>query len=195
MSHFTKQAIKESFLKIAAKKPIRKITVRDVVEDCGLNRNTFYYYFSDIYALLEDLLVSETERAVRACRETESIGEGFAVLFGWIEENYDAFRNIYTEIGRDSVEYVISKVFDREILAYVKRCAKGIYVNGTDLLLVTGVIRSIYFGALSDHLRHNMHMDPRAYAMRVERMFKNSIPESLQVAATLPPPETEEEKS
>ncbi len=195
MSRFTKQAIKESFLKIAAKKPIRKITVRDVVEDCGLNRNTFYYYFSDIYALLEDLLVTETERAVRTCRETESIGEGFAVLFGWIEENYDAFRNIYAEIGRDSVEYAISKVFDREILAYVKKHAKGIPVSETDVQLVTNVIRSIYFGALSDYARRNVHIDPRVYAKRVEAMFQNSIPEALQIAATLPPPETEEERN
>ena len=133
MSRFTKQAIMDSFLKIAAKKPISKITVRDVVEDCQVNRNTFYYYFSDIYALLEELLVSETERAIRKSQETATLAEGFAMLFGWIESNYEAFRNIYAEIGRDSVEYAISKVFDREILAYVRKRAEGIRVSCTSL--------------------------------------------------------------
>ena len=55
MPSFTKKAIIESFLHLAAKKPPDKITVRDIVDDCGINRNTFYYYFQDIYAVLEDI--------------------------------------------------------------------------------------------------------------------------------------------
>ena len=56
MPSFTKKAIVESFLHLAGKKPLDKITVRDIVDDCGINRNTFYYYFQDIYAVLEDIL-------------------------------------------------------------------------------------------------------------------------------------------
>ena len=55
MPSFTKRAIVESFLHVAAKKPLDKITVRDIVDDCGVNRNTFYYYFQDVYAVLEEI--------------------------------------------------------------------------------------------------------------------------------------------
>ena len=54
MPSFTKKAIMESFLHLMEKKPLDKITVRDIVDDCGINRNTFYYYFQDIYAVLEE---------------------------------------------------------------------------------------------------------------------------------------------
>ena len=54
MSSFTKKAIMESFVHLMEKKPLEKITVRDLVDECGINRNTFYYYFQDIYAVLED---------------------------------------------------------------------------------------------------------------------------------------------
>ena len=54
MPSFTKKAIMESFVRLAGKKPLDKITVRDIVDDCGINRNTFYYYFQDIYAVLEE---------------------------------------------------------------------------------------------------------------------------------------------
>ena len=40
-------------MRIAEKKPLQKITVRDIVDDCGINRNTFYYYFRDIYEVAE----------------------------------------------------------------------------------------------------------------------------------------------
>ena len=54
MPSFTKKAIIDSFLLLIEKKPLEKITVRDLVDECGINRNTFYYYFQDIYAVLEE---------------------------------------------------------------------------------------------------------------------------------------------
>ena len=54
MPSFTKKAIMETFLYLVEKKPLEKITVRDLVDECGVNRNTFYYYFQDIYAVLEE---------------------------------------------------------------------------------------------------------------------------------------------
>ena len=55
MSVLTKQAIFSSFLKFLQEKPLDKITVKDIVDDCGINRKTFYYYFSDIYAMAEEM--------------------------------------------------------------------------------------------------------------------------------------------
>lgn len=54
MPSFTKKAIMETFLRLTEKKALEKITVRDLVDACGVNRNTFYYYFQDIYAVLEE---------------------------------------------------------------------------------------------------------------------------------------------
>ena len=54
MPSFTKKAIMDAFLHLMEKKPLEKITVRDLVDECGINRNTFYYYFQDIYAVLEE---------------------------------------------------------------------------------------------------------------------------------------------
>ena len=53
MSSFTKKAIMEAFLRLIGKKALDKITVRDIVDECGINRNTFYYHFQDMYAVLE----------------------------------------------------------------------------------------------------------------------------------------------
>ena len=55
MSSFTKKAIMEAFLRLVGKKSLDKITVRDIVDECGINRNTFYYHFQDMYAVLEEI--------------------------------------------------------------------------------------------------------------------------------------------
>ena len=43
----TKNAIVEAFWQLLDEKPFNKITVKNIVELCGVNRNTFYYHFSD----------------------------------------------------------------------------------------------------------------------------------------------------
>ena len=57
MPSFTKQAIVEAFLKLAARRQLARITVKDVVDACRINRNTFYYYFKDIYNVAEEVFL------------------------------------------------------------------------------------------------------------------------------------------
>ena len=54
MSQITKRALEASLKKLLTKKPLDKITITDITEDCGINRMTFYYHFKDIYDLVED---------------------------------------------------------------------------------------------------------------------------------------------
>lgn len=49
----TKLLIANSLRKLMKKKSLDKIKIREIVEDCGVNRQTFYYHFQDIYALVE----------------------------------------------------------------------------------------------------------------------------------------------
>ena len=53
MSDITKRALEASLKKMLLKKPVTKITINDITEDCGVNRATFYYHFKDIYDLIE----------------------------------------------------------------------------------------------------------------------------------------------
>lgn len=65
MKRSTKGAIAEAFRSLLRERGIEKITVKDVVARCGVNRQTFYYYFCDIYDLLawslDDALASYLE--------------------------------------------------------------------------------------------------------------------------------------
>ena len=56
MSQVTKRALEASLKHLLLQKPLNKITINDIAEDCGINRMTFYYHFKDIYDLVERLL-------------------------------------------------------------------------------------------------------------------------------------------
>ena len=55
MSESTKKAIKESMKKLLTERSIDKITVRNITDDCGISRNTFYYHFADIPSLVQGI--------------------------------------------------------------------------------------------------------------------------------------------
>ena len=73
MSKFTRDAIKNSFIKLLNERPLSQIKVKDIVEDCGINRNTFYYYFHDIPSLIEEMVMEEAERIIREYPSPETI--------------------------------------------------------------------------------------------------------------------------
>lgn len=56
MSQLTKQAILSAFLDLLDEKPFDRISVVDIAQRSRINRNTFYYYYPDIFALVDDLL-------------------------------------------------------------------------------------------------------------------------------------------
>lgn len=49
----TKLMLAESLRNLMQKKTLDKIKIHEIVDACGVNRQTFYYHFQDIYALVE----------------------------------------------------------------------------------------------------------------------------------------------
>ncbi|MDO4378746.1 MAG: TetR/AcrR family transcriptional regulator C-terminal domain-containing protein [Erysipelotrichia bacterium] len=53
MNQLTKKALANALIKELQNKTIDKITIKDLTDICGINRQTFYYHFTDIYDLME----------------------------------------------------------------------------------------------------------------------------------------------
>ena len=77
MPNTTKQALEESLKHMLLKKPLDKITIRDITEDCGISRMAFYYHFKDIYDLVEWACIEDASRALQGKRPTRPGRRGF----------------------------------------------------------------------------------------------------------------------
>ena len=64
MATSTKNALGAALKKMMEVKPIDKITVKDLVELCSVNRQTFYYHFDDVYDLLEWVFEEDANRVL-----------------------------------------------------------------------------------------------------------------------------------
>ena len=77
MSQITKRALEASLKKLLLKKPLNKITINDITEDCGVNRMTFYYHFKDIYDLVDWILVEDATEALEGHQDFETWSDAF----------------------------------------------------------------------------------------------------------------------
>ncbi len=91
------------------RKPLAKITVKDIVERCGVNRNTFYYHFRDISDVVESALLREVDNAFEHPVEVDSMLECLEVLVNLIGENKKAMLHIYCSVQRATFTSVLDK--------------------------------------------------------------------------------------
>ena len=61
----TRHAIMAAFAQLLEERPMNKITVKDIVDRCDVNRNTFYYHFQDIPSLLREMMETQVDGIIR----------------------------------------------------------------------------------------------------------------------------------
>ena len=110
MSGFTKEIIIKTLFELLNEKPLAKITVKDIVEHCGVNRNTFYYHFQDISDVVESALKREVDKAFEQPIQVDSVVECLDVLVKLIGENRKAMLHIYCSLQRESFTDALDKM-------------------------------------------------------------------------------------
>lgn len=176
MSPFTKTAIEKSFLKLLNERPISKITVKDIVEECGINRNTFYYHFHDIPALLEEVIIEETNRIIRAIPEKFTLEESIEIILEYLTENKKAILHIWCSADRERYEKELMRLCEYVIRKYVvDRKHSDVEVSGEDEELIIHFLKCEFFGQATDWLNHNMSYDIVEYSRQMYRVFEGLI--------------------
>lgn len=112
----TQREISNAFWKLLEEKPYRRITVRDIVERCHLNRNTFYYHFQDIPALAEFSVKAWVDQALQKSWEAEAPAGAVIHMAREASRRRNALMHIYRFSRReDFIRYLY------EISLYVVR--------------------------------------------------------------------------
>ena len=100
----TKKALSESLKRIMKKKPLSKITVSEIIADCGMNRKTFYYHFDDIYALLKWTLEIEAIDIVKNINLVVDYTDAIYFIMDYVEKNEYLLNCAYDSLGRDGLK-------------------------------------------------------------------------------------------
>lgn len=98
----TKRRLAQALKELMAEKPIKKITIQDIVERSHMTRQSFYYHFQDIYEVIELICQYELIDQI-AYRQEESFSHWLEHLMALIEENRWFYRKMLQEMEWDRV--------------------------------------------------------------------------------------------
>ncbi len=149
MPSFTKKAIVESFMHLIGKKPLDKITVRDIVDDCGINRNTFYYYFQDIYAVLEELCDATVRHLPQGQTLAVTLSAFYRTLADFSEKYPHAAKSLSLSLGFEGMERYFATGLDGAITDCYVRASSTV---PTDMQL--RLLRHAILGLCLDVMRN-----------------------------------------
>lgn len=123
MKLITKRAIADAFRKLLEQRSIEKITVKDIVSECGLNRQTFYYHFCDIYDLME-WMIAEARHAYDEEHPLVTNGrqEKMMRLFEFFSTRRHLILNGYDQSKRASYERILMNAVCPEIDEMIRQC-------------------------------------------------------------------------
>ena len=182
---YTKKIIREEFIKILNERPLNKITVKDIASACDINRNTFYYYYTDIYAILSEIFQTELQIVIDEYNDTFSWEESFIVATKVALENKIAINHVYNSMQREELEDYIYNVSGHVMNRYVEKLSDGISASSGDKKLISSFYQCALTEMVLRWIASGMKEDPDTIVRRIGQLFDGHIALSLKRSAGL----------
>ena len=178
----TKKALAESLKNLLLQKPLNKITISDIADDCGINRMTFYYHFKDIYDLVEWTCAEEAAQAMEGKKTYDTWQEGFLNIFHAVQANKPFVMNVYRCVSRERIEQYLNPLIHSLILGVVQEKSVGMSVS--DQQFIANFYEYAFIGVMLEWIGSNMREDPAAIVERTSKLVHGSILRALNVFRT-----------
>ena len=179
MSQMTKRALEQSLKNLLLQKPLHKITISDIADDCGINRMTFYYHFKDIYDLVDWILVEDASKILEGRQSFETWDEAYLDILHQLQENKTLVLNVYRSVGREQVEQYLYRLLDTILKDFADRECHDITVQDDDKQFVVDFYKYALVGVVLEWIRRDMKTDPAVMVERTGRMLQGDLRRAL----------------
>lgn len=186
MANLTEKAIKSSALKLLNEKPISQITIKDIADDCGINRNSFYYHFRDLPTLLETMITEQADNIIAEYPSINSLEECIDAALSFAVNNRRAAMHIYNSVSRDIYEQYLWRVCDYTVTTYINTVLSGYTISDYDREIITDFYKCACFGKILDWQRGGMKSDIKKQFARLCEIKVGMI-EEIGLRCAIPP--------
>lgn len=179
MPNFTRKAIKDTFLKLLDEKPLNEITVKNIVEECGINRNSFYYHFQDLPALIEEIIKEESDSVIQKYSSVNTIVECFDAVTEFASHRTRAIMHIYRSVSRDVFEQYLMKTSHYFVQNYLNTALADENISADDKVTIINYYKCVCFGLVIDWLNTGLKEE---YSTSFQKIFRLKIDMGVDIA-------------
>lgn len=179
-SLLTKKALAASLKKLMARQKLNKITVNDIAADSGVNRQTFYYHFHDIFELLGWIYQTEALESIGCYKSYDTWGEGFRRVFHYIETNRGFCLNTLESLGRNHLDDYLYSVTSGLIMGVVNEIPGSGGVAETDKQFIVNFYTLAFTGLIVQWMRNGMQESPELIVRKLQELIKGHFPKAVE---------------
>ena len=180
MSNTTKRALENSLKQMLLKKPLDKITISDLTDDCGISRMAFYYHFKDIYDLVEWSCMEDATRALQGKKTYDTWHEGLKQIFEAVLENKPFIMNAYRALCREQIENYLFMLTHNLLMGVVEEKSKGLGITEEEKSFIADFYKYGFVGVMLDWIGKGMKEDYTEITDRMSATLDGSITNSIQ---------------
>lgn len=181
----TKTVIVEAFQQALEETPINKIAVKSIVERCGVNRNTFYYYFEGIPELVEYHLTVMTDQLLGGL-EQPSPTEELHRIVNYFDQRRKSVLHVYRYYPKEQFLLLLNKVALNTIEKSLKQRTEEAPISEEDMTVLTRFYKGALVGGLLDWLDAGMSYDMSAMVTRLGELMEGSTRQAIEKCRVKP---------
>ena len=177
----TNEALAESFKKLVLTQPIEKITIKEITDNAGVIRPTFYNHFQDKYELLEWIIREELIEPIIPLVNGGFIKESLTLIFTNVENEKEFYMHAARLEGQNSFASIVQKLIEERLKEYIiSKCGEDGHFRKwmTPDMLAEYYARSIRFITVKWILT-DMIIPPSELAALCETVFESNLDEII----------------
>ena len=179
-SKLTKRALEQSLKRLLQTKPLGKITIADITEDCGISRMTFYYHFKDIYDLVEWSLEEDAATVLSGAQTVETWQEGYLAVLNEILQNKPFITTIYREMSRERVERFILPATRKLVLSVIDAQPNSAKASERARSFIADFYAQALAGVTLEWIESDMAAEPQAMVANVAKLLDGAIDTAIE---------------
>lgn len=179
MTDLAQRALAQSLVKLAQTMPVSKITIRDLTQDCGVSRSTFYYHYRDIFDLVGQVVVARFGAAIGKDRGHASWPEGLRHVMEELRRDKVFVRNVYSGVDHDKARVYLMEQGESLMYGVAGQEAEAVGASDTAARRVAHIYAFIFVGALTEWVGDGMERDIDAVIDDLRTTLDNSFAHSL----------------
>ena len=125
----TKQTLANCLKELMQHNTADKITIHDLTSAVGVNRQTFYYHFTDIYDLLKWTLQQEVVQLLHNKESNLLWNEGILALFHYLDDNRAFALSAVASLGIDQFKQFFYGELYEIINSVIEELGKELLAN------------------------------------------------------------------
>jgi len=178
--NITKHVIRDAFMELLNERPMNKITVKDITDRCGVNRNTFYYHYQDVPALVEEICAQQVERLVQDYPTLNAIDECLNAALKFILENKRAISHLYFSDNRGTYVSALWRICEQAVRTYVNTLFGDEKFSARDKEIIIRYHKCECFGLIIDWISSGMKPELLDDMHRLCELKKGSTEEMIR---------------